>query len=662
MQYIEPTSTIEENNNLNDIPNDLQEIVDLVSNHILNTNLLPADEENFEFGLNLDWCTPKYEFTDSIIKTSEWLNSECKKLEEDYIINSTEQPPRKINGTYYEIKDCCDDQLDTIAYILHHLKQVIAYGLGESKNKPRQLLMTIHGEAGSGKTVLVNTLLTILARMFPKSKTYYACGPTGCSAFNAKGQTCHKLFEIQQKKDPTSLSDKQLKSLLQKFATTLLIVADERSMIASTVLAMMERNSSITMHRGKNKTALFGGLPILLLIGDDYQIPPIQKGAFYSFTENSFDNKTSILQHGHNLFKLFGKDVMELQTQKRQLKDQNEFRDILNVLKQKNEETFTKQQKQRIFELHIMNHKYSAEDRKNIERNALFLFANKEPRNKHNISKLRSISGKINPVAKIKSITRKNDGTIIPVNDHFNSELVPPVTLICINAIVQLCGVNIMPKWGLYNGSFGTVKDIVFRQNENPNFGDQPLYVLVEFPQYEGPAWNKSNKKLVPITPVTRLCDRRCCTRQFIPLTLAFGRTGHTFQGMNVGPVAPHQAPNMFSKIICDIGNKSFEGINPGFTYSIFSRCTTIGNKEDKLSSSLYFFGQNLNDDRISELSRNAKGQIYNKIILRKTWVDFLKQNTHSSNLSNSQKQKLLHWATTTKYSETDLTKIIEKL
>jgi len=57
--------------------------------------------------------------------------------------------------------------------------------------------------------------------------------------------------------------------------------------------------------------------------------------------------------------------------------------------------------------------------------------------------------------------------------------------------------------------------------------------------------------------------------------------------GMNVVPVVPHQAPNMFSKIICDIGNKSFESINPGFTYPIFSRCTTIGNKEDKLSSSL---------------------------------------------------------------------------
>jgi len=660
-QYIEPTSSIQENDNLNDVSNELQEIVDLVSNHVLNTKLLPSDEENFEFGLNFNWCVPKYENIDSTINTSQWLLSECKIFDENDILNTTELPPKKSNGKSYELFDCCEDQLDTIAYILNHLRKIILYGLGKIKNKPGQLFMTIRGEAGSGKTVLVNTLLTIFSRMFPKSRTYYACGPTGCSAFNAKGQTCHKLFEVQQKKDPSSLSDKQTKSLLQKFATTLLVIADERSMIASNVLAKMEKNASITMHKGKNKTSLFGGLPMFLLIGDDYQIPPIMKGAFYSLYPDTLD-KTSIVQHGHTLFKIFGKDVMELMTQKRQLDDQQEFRDILNVLKQKNEESFNIQQKQRIFGLHIMNHKYSAEDRKKIENNALYLFANREPRNKHNASKLKSISGNMNPVAKIKAITRKTDGTVIPLNDHYDPEYIPPVTLICINAIVQLCGINIMPKWGLFNGSFGTVKDIVFRQNENPNLNHQPLYVLVEFPQYEGPSWSKTNNKLVPIVPVTKFCNRFCCTRQFIPLVLAFGRTGHTFQGMNVGPVGEHQTPNMFPKIICDIGNKGFEGVNPGFTYSIFSRCTTIGNPHDKLSSSLYFFGPNLDDNRISQLSRNSDGKIYQKVHLRTNWVNFLKRNTHSSNLTNSEKQKLFHWANTSKYSETDLLQIIKNL
>jgi len=70
-----------------------------------------------------------------------------------------------------------------------------------------------------------------------------------------------------------------------------------------------------------------------------------------------------------------------------------------------------------------------------------------------------------------------------------------------------------------------------------------------------------------------------------------FCRTGRTLQGMNVGPVEQHRSPNRF-RFFCDIGKKKFEGSNPGVTYSIFSRCTTIVMPEDKLSSSLYFVGK----------------------------------------------------------------------
>ncbi|MEJ2226189.1 MAG: hypothetical protein P8X49_13750 [Syntrophobacterales bacterium] len=47
-------------------------------------------------------------------------------------------------------------------------------------------------------------------------------------------------------------------------------------------------------------------------------------------------------------------------------------------------------------------------------------------------------------------------------------------------------GRNICPSWGLYNGSLRTVIDIVFQEGENPNDGDLPLYVLLEFDHYNG--------------------------------------------------------------------------------------------------------------------------------------------------------------------------------
>jgi excinuclease UvrABC ATPase subunit len=57
--------------------------------------------------------------------------------------------------------------------------------------------MTICGQAGSGKTVLIlNTLVTVITNLFPTEQCSPACAPTGYSAFNAGGVTRHKLFSI----------------------------------------------------------------------------------------------------------------------------------------------------------------------------------------------------------------------------------------------------------------------------------------------------------------------------------------------------------------------------------------------------------------------------------------------------------------------------------
>ena len=53
--------------------------------------------------------------------------------------------------------------------------------------------------------------------------------------------------------------------------------------------------------------------------------------------------------------------------------------------------------------------------------------------------------------------------------------------LLCINAKVAIKGYNFYPKWGLHNGAMGTVKEIVFREGKNPNNGDLPEYVVVQF-------------------------------------------------------------------------------------------------------------------------------------------------------------------------------------
>ena len=57
--------------------------------------------------------------------------------------------------------------------------------------------MTICGQAGSGKSVLIKTLLTVIRKMFGRNDVCYICAPTGSAAFQAGGQTIHSLFGIK---------------------------------------------------------------------------------------------------------------------------------------------------------------------------------------------------------------------------------------------------------------------------------------------------------------------------------------------------------------------------------------------------------------------------------------------------------------------------------
>jgi hypothetical protein len=60
---------------------------------------------------------------------------------------------------------------------------------------------------------------------------------------------------------------------------------------------------------------------------------------------------------------------------------------------------------------------------------------------------------------------------------------------------------NLNVKFGLFNGSSGTVMDIIYPVGKFPN-DSHPMCVMVEFQQYTGLPFIQENLKLVPITPV----------------------------------------------------------------------------------------------------------------------------------------------------------------
>ena len=104
-----------------------------------------------------------------------------------------------------------------------------------------------------------------------------------------------------------------------------------------------------------------------------------------------------------------------------------------------------------------------------------------------------------NPVAILKA----HSCSYIPgyskgIKSHFteDSTEISNYTAICRNCMVSIEGQNLIPKWGLFNGSVKTIVKILFEEDKNLNHGDLPTSVIVDFPYYTGPIWDKNHPKV----------------------------------------------------------------------------------------------------------------------------------------------------------------------
>lgn len=144
-------------------------------------------------------------------------------------------------------------------------------------------------------------------------------------------------------------------------------------------------------------------------------------------------------------------------------------------------------------------------------------------------------------------------------------------------------------------------------------------------------------------------------------MRLAYGKTIHCFQGQSAGPTPPDRPQNAIQRIICDIGPKSFEGQNPGLFYTLLSRATTLG-LDNRMNSAVYFTGTDFDRERLMNLTRTTRGQLYKGVELREAWVKRLNKNTKKCSLTQAKIIQLTDWAMHTKISTTDLQAAIDNV
>jgi len=407
--------------------------------------------------------------------------------------------PLKSDGSKYSLDSLMDDQRAAIVIILMKLKEWLAHLEFDENNNLQTfqpLRLTVMGAAGTGKSVLINTLVTVLRTMFGSNDVVQVAAPTGTAAFNVGGETLHRLFSILVDDDFCSeqaLSAKRMRILVSKFQRLVALIIDERSMMGLKLFGSACANVKQFAHGGGHDEEDWGGVPIVMIVGDDFQLPPsFGKGAFDILVRCGGQSQVEAL--GAEQFLSCASNVIELQAVKRQQESQVEFKEFLETARASDIDEDAANTLINQLSLH-KNNRYTQEEKDEIFKDSLFISANVAPVAEFNLMRLSRECSVDNPVAVVKSkLVRQSQSG----KTHAFPDSVPLATLMCIGCLVSICGRNFEPKWGLHNGAIGVVKEIVFNEGESPLQGDLPLYVVVEFMAYCGPVWDKENPKVSP--------------------------------------------------------------------------------------------------------------------------------------------------------------------
>ena len=388
----------------------------------------------------------------------------------------------------------------------------------EIQSKFQPLHATIYGKAGTGKSHLIRVLVNCIEFIFQRRDCVFIAAPTGVAASNVGGETIHRVFSINPKNDMAGLSNEQEDKLKQKFSNIVALIIDERSMLGNINIACAEQNCRKAAYKGLNYKKEWGGVPIVLVIGDDCQLPPVKATGviqgYYNngrFNSRNHDNRERLEVYGYRVLMNLTNICFVLTKSFRQNEKEQKLNNLLEMLRvgQVNDDGAKE-----LMKYHLNNPvmKYSQGELKEITRDATYLYATHAPKDKKNYEELHNLHTNENPIAAIKTKWARCNGTSSKViKNHFERDDLTKLDRvnICIGAKVSINKWNFDPQLGLYNHAFGTVVDINYGEGKNPNNGDLPNYVAVNFPGLTLPPhvqpWDEHNPKVTETKPLKAL-------------------------------------------------------------------------------------------------------------------------------------------------------------
>jgi hypothetical protein len=129
---------------------------------------------------------------------------------------------------------------------------------------------------------------------------------TGAAASHIRGQTIHSAVGITSQ-GTNRVSSAKISTLQNLLRQTVLFI-DEISMVSTKLLGVVSENCTKIFELRTTGSAVFGGVPIVLLLGDFYQFPPI--GGDLLWTSKSTQHFTDDEMEGWNTWRKFTQAII----------------------------------------------------------------------------------------------------------------------------------------------------------------------------------------------------------------------------------------------------------------------------------------------------------------------------------------------------------------
>jgi hypothetical protein len=237
-----------------------------------NPNYDEIDESNFKYddgGTEYDWGLTTHHYPSDL--GINWLNNLDSYINTDD--TDLDIPNVDITKMNRDTKFAFQIALKTIQTFI------------ENPTNYEPLRMIVSGTAGSGKSYRIKCLVKAVRTICSSNRAVQVLCPTGNSAHIISGVTLLSFLKIpihkkgQEMKPPEGTLGEKLQ---QNCEGLKVLLVDERSMIGATTLGWMEFMCRYGVKIGENFDQSWGGLPVVIFLGDDVQLSPVLDSPVYN--------------------------------------------------------------------------------------------------------------------------------------------------------------------------------------------------------------------------------------------------------------------------------------------------------------------------------------------------------------------------------------------